>query len=252
MSMKEHTPEQTGFLFINGAGLDSRIWGKVTDRLNSPCKVVEFPYREGSADARKELSLADYAAHLKKQADEWEIPRFILVAHSLGGLFALRLAPELRGRLAGIAAVGAIIPKDGGSFLSAMPFPKRLLLSAVLRKVGTRPPDSAIRSGLCSGLTPEEAEEIVRGFVPEAVRVYTDPVESHVPDIPKLYVRLTGDKELHPPMQNKMIANFSPHVIRDLNTGHLPMISNPAGLSTILAEFVTIAEGTYRESLAGK
>jgi hypothetical protein len=64
--------------------------------------------------------------------------------------------------------------------------------------MGTKPPDSAIRAGLCNDLSPEQALEIVRGFVPESIRVYTDRVDVSTPAVPKLYVKLTKDKELGP------------------------------------------------------
>jgi pimeloyl-ACP methyl ester carboxylesterase len=242
-NMKEHTYEKIGFVFVNGAGLESRIWSKVVEGFVHPFLLVESPHRKGSFELRKELSFVDYVTHMKRQVDEWGTRKFVIVAHSLGGTFALRLASELTDRLAGFVAVGAAIPKNGGSFLSVLPFPKRILLSAIMRKMGTTPPNSAIRTRLCNDLTPDQAAEIVRGFIPEASRVYTDRIDVSVPMVPKLYVKLTKDKEFNPSLQNKMISNFSPQLVRGLDTGHLPMLSNPDGLRSILEDFFANAEG---------
>ncbi|WP_246469706.1 alpha/beta hydrolase [Cohnella nanjingensis] len=182
--------------------------------------------------------MEDYVTHIKKQISEWGSRRFVIVAHSLGGVLALKLASELSESLAGCIAVGAAIPKNGGSFLSIMPFPKRILLSAILRTMSTKPPKSAIRAGLCNDISPDQATEIVQGFIPEAVRVYTDRANVLIPDIPKLYVKLTMDKEISPSLQNQMILNFTPQSVRTLDTGHLPMISDPDGLMVILEEFM--------------
>lgn len=235
--MQEHTHEKIGFVFLNGAGLESRIWSKVVEGFDHPYLLVESPLRKDSFELRKGLSLGDYVTHMKRQVDKWEVRKFVIVAHSLGGIFALRLASELTDRLAGFIAIGAAIPKNGGSFLSVLPFPKRILLSAIMRRMGTLPPESAIRAGLCNDLTPDQAVEIVRGFIPEAIRVYTDRIDVSVPMVPKLYVKLTKDKEFNPSLQNKMISNFSPQLVRGLDTGHLPMLSDPDGLRSILEDF---------------
>ncbi|MFX3636938.1 MAG: alpha/beta fold hydrolase [Candidatus Pristimantibacillus sp.] len=242
MQIQERTQEKIGLLFIHGAGLDSSIWGKVLEGLDHPYLLLDFPYRTGTDESRKDLSLTDYVTLMKKQIDQWETYPFVMVAHSLGGIAAIKLASELSDRLAGFIAVGAAIPAKGGSFLSVLPFPKRILMSAILRKVGTKPPESAIRAGLCNDLSSEAALEIVRGFIPESIRVYTDRVEVSVPDVPKLYVKLTKDKEFGSSMQNKMINHFAPQSVHSLETGHLPMLSDPDGLRHILNSFMTKLE----------
>jgi pimeloyl-ACP methyl ester carboxylesterase len=242
MEIQERTQGQLGFVFVNGAGLESRIWDKVVEGFDFPCLLVDFPLRRDTVESRKELALADYVTHLKGQVEEWGIRRFVIVAHSLGGVLALRLASELSDRLAGFIAVGAAIPKKGGSFLSVFPFPKKILMSVILRKMGTQPPEAVIRAGLCNDLSKEQAEEIVRGFIPESVRVYTDRVDVSVPAVPKLYVKLSKDKEFSSSLQNKMISNLSPQSVRNLDTGHLPMLSDPEGLRLALQDFLPYVE----------
>ncbi|WP_080832237.1 alpha/beta fold hydrolase [Cohnella massiliensis] len=234
--------EKTGFVFIHGAGLNGRVWSRVAENLDAPCLLAEFPCREGPAESRGGLSLAEYADCLRRQIEAWGTRRFVLVAHSLGGLPALRLASELSDRVAGFVAVGAAVPKNGGSFLSALPWPRRAIMAGILRKMGTKPPEGAIRAGLCNDLPADLAEAVVRGFVPEAVRAYTDRTDAPVPDVPRLYVKLTRDKEFGPALQNRMIANLAPHAVRTLAAGHLPMLSDPDGLRAILRRFPAEAD----------
>jgi len=235
--MSKDLQDSIGFVFIHGAGLDNRIWRKVAEGFNHPYLLAEYPLRQGSADSRKRLSLEDYAIGMKKQIEAWGVRRIVLVAHSIGGVLALKLASELGNRLAGFIAVGAVIPKAGGSFLSAMPFPQRIIMAAIMRILGTKPPEAAIRAGLCSDLASDQASEIVRGFTPEAVRLFTDRVRASIPDVPRLYVKLTKDKEILPSLQDRMIAALAPGSVRSLDTGHLPMIGDPDGLRAILEEF---------------
>ncbi|GGD79692.1 alpha/beta fold hydrolase [Paenibacillus nasutitermitis] len=237
MNTEAQIREKIGFVFIYGAGLNRSIWEKVAADLEHPCLLVDFPLRDGSRKPEQGLSLNDYVAYMKKQVEAWQVPKFIIVAHSLGGVPALQLAEEMSERLAGFVAVGASIPRKGGSFLSALPLPKRMLMAVLLRSLGTRPPDAAIRSGLCHDLSAGQGEEIVRNFIPESVRVYTDRVEADVPSVPKLYIKLQKDKEFNEAHQNKMIANFAPQHIASLDTGHLPMLSDPDGLRLALQDF---------------
>ncbi|MEC0212427.1 alpha/beta fold hydrolase [Paenibacillus ehimensis] len=238
MSTQEGAQEKIGLVLLTGAGLDSRIWSKVVDGLDYPHLMANYPRREDSIESRNKLSLDEYVTHVKRQVDEWGSRRFVIVAHSLGGVIGLRLASELNDRLAGYISVAAAVPKNGGSFLSVLPFPKRILISTILRIIGTKPPESAIRAGLCSDLSAAQAAEIINGFTPEAVRVYTDRSNVSLPMVPTLYVKLTKDKEFSPSLQNKMISNLSPQWVRSLDTGHLPMLSDPDGLRAVLGEFM--------------
>lgn len=239
MQKFDNPGSQTGFVFIHGAGLNCSIWNQVIDRLPVPCLSIDFPFRQTEGDIRKKLSLHDYIAEINDQIDHWGVKRFILVAHSLGGVPALRIAEERRPQVAGLAAVGAAIPSDGGSFLSVFPPAKRILMRALMRAFGTMPPEQAIRQGLCSGLPAEQAAEIAKQFTPEPLRIYTDKIHAHWPaGIPALYVRLDQDRELPTKLQDRMIRNLPGCQTTTLPTGHLPMLSQPDQLSAILLRFL--------------
>ena len=55
---------------------------------------------------------------------------------------------------------------------------------------------------------------------------------------PRMYVRLTEDKELPPPLQDSMIANLAADNVKDIASGHLPMIGRPKELAQVLDNFV--------------
>ncbi len=228
-----------GIVFIHGAGLEGRVWNQVAKGLDNPCLQAEFPMRQESVKSRRGLTLDDYVANVQSQIEKWGAERFVIVAHSLGGVVGLQVANRMSEKLAGFAAVGAAIPNKFGSFLSTLPLPKRLLMSLVLRTVGTKPPGSAIRAGLCGDLTKEQADDVVNGFIPESYKVYTDPVVASLPPVPKLYVKLNRDQEFGQALQEKMIRNLSPDRIVQMDAGHLPMLSDPDGLRAILRDFVS-------------
>ncbi|WP_449621183.1 alpha/beta fold hydrolase [Robertmurraya sp. Marseille-Q9965] len=235
---QEH--EQIGLVFIHGAGLESRIWEPVVSELKRDFLLVNFPEREGENGIRQELTLQEYNAYIKRQIEAWKVRKFVIVAHSLGGVLALKIANDLSERVVGFIAIGATIPKNGGSFLSTFPFAKRFLMNVLLRVFGTRPPESAIRKGLCNELSPERANEIVRDFVPESIHIYTDQTKAIVPtNIPKLYIKLAKDQEMSLFQQDKMISNLAPQNIEILETGHLPMLIKPNELRKSLNSFLT-------------
>ena len=81
MTAQERPQEKIGLVFITGAGLDIGIWSKVVEGLTHSYLLVDFPHRRGSIEPRKELALADYVSHMKRQVKEWETRRFVIVAH---------------------------------------------------------------------------------------------------------------------------------------------------------------------------
>ncbi|WP_411842338.1 alpha/beta fold hydrolase [Salinicoccus sp. HZC-1] len=231
--------ENTGFVFIQGAGLQSQIWKMVVSEMENPVLLVDFPEREGENKSRKGLTLQEYNAHIKRQIEAWSVEKFVIVAHSLGGIFALKLSNDLSERVVGFVAVGATIPKSGDSFLSTFPLAKRALMNAILKSFGTRPTESAIRKGLCNDLSYEQANEVVRDFVPESIHVYTGRTDATLPaELPKLYIKLAKDQEMSLSHQDKMIANLSPQKIEMLQTSHLPMLSKPDELRDSLIAFL--------------
>jgi pimeloyl-ACP methyl ester carboxylesterase len=238
MDGKAGKEDKVGIVFIAGAGLKPWIWHKVAEAMDYPFLIIDASTGKDSIRSRKNFSFDDYISIMKKQVEEWGVTSFVIVAHSLGGVLGLQLASELNDRLRGFIAVGAVIPPKGGSFLSAFPFTQRMFASAMMRLLGTKPPDFAIRDGLCNDLPAELTDQIVRQFIPESIHVYTERVKASLPNVPRLYVKLSKDKQLSFSLQNQMISNLAPQEIRSMETGHLPMLANPEGLLKTLTDFM--------------
>lgn len=232
--IKENTTiQQVGIVYIHGAGLHDEIWTEVIDKVDYPALQVSFP-----AGSRNQLLFEDYIVHIQQQIETWKVDKFFIVAHSIGGLLGLKLADIFNNRMIGFIAVGAAIPKKGGTFLSVLPLIKRLLMGLILRLFGTKPPESAIRQGLCNDLTNDQATEIVDSFVPESLHLYIDQLDVSSPDVAKMYVKLIKDQEFPLSIQEQMITNLVPQKVIELDTGHLPMLSNPQQLSLVVDNFI--------------
>jgi pimeloyl-ACP methyl ester carboxylesterase len=228
-----------GFALIHGAGLGTWIWEEVAADLDDPHLACEFPGRDAEPPTPQQ-PLADYASHVERQIAGWPVHDVVLVAHSAGGVVALRVAQALGARVVGFIAVAAAIPRDGGSYLSTLPLPQRFLSSAVMRLFGTRPPTATIRSGTCSDLPTEATADVIDHFVAESRRLYTDPVQAPIPAVPRLYIRTTEDQEFSLRHQNRMMANLGTDRAVDLRTGHLPMLSAPGELADVLNRFAEL------------
>lgn len=201
--------------------------------MDAPSVAVEYPAQDKQA-----FSLEDYADNVLQQIHEAGFTKVILVAHSLGGVVGLKVAYKLGQRLAGFVAVGAAIPKDGGSFVSALPFPQKVIMPLIMRFAGTKPPESAIRAGLCNDLSAQQADAVVKRFTPESKAVYTDRSDVGMPNVPRMYVMLTLDKEYGPALEGIMAANLGATDTLSIAAGHLPMLSQPKILADALTSFM--------------
>jgi pimeloyl-ACP methyl ester carboxylesterase len=231
--------QTTGLLFLQGAGLSTAIWKETVGQLTMPCLLAEYPLADRPAKERNQLTLNDYTDAVMQQVDAWPVENVIIVAHSIGGALALPVAQRLGSRLKGFVAVGAVIPRNGGSYISALPYPNKLILALIMRLAGTKAPEAAIRKSLCSGLTKEQADEVVAQSVAESKHLYFDKTHASIPSVPRLYIRLTEDKELPPALQDTMAANLGATEVKDVAFGHMAMMGRPADIAAILTAFAS-------------
>jgi len=229
--------EKIKLVLLHGAGLGSWIWNKLEPMLEQPSVAISFPNRDGYK-ADHALTLDDYCEVVLREIDSSPNTRVALVAHSIAGVVACRLSARLGTRLVAFAGIGAVIPEDGGSFLSALPFLQRALTWGTMSVGGTRPPDSVLMKSYCNDLTREEADRVLTKYVPESLSLYTQASEHNLPSgIPKFYVKLEKDKSLEPALQQRMIRNLDADRVITIQAGHLAMISEPALLAKALNSF---------------
>ncbi|MFI6265875.1 alpha/beta fold hydrolase [Micromonospora sp. NPDC051006] len=217
-------------MFLSGAGLPGWIWDDVRRSLGEG-RETRVASRPGNGRAR----LRDYA---QAAIDSAPTGGFVIVAHSAGGVIGsevLRLVPE---RVSAFLAISAVIPRPGGSFISAMPVPNRWLLSAVMRFAGTRPPDSAIRRGLAHGLAEQVADRIIADFTPESPGLYRDGTAHREWSGWRGYLRTSGDRELPIALQRRCAQRLGAAWQYELDAGHLPMLEDHPAVAASITRFL--------------
>ncbi|WP_353953807.1 alpha/beta hydrolase [Knoellia sp. S7-12] len=217
-------------LFLSGAGLSPWIWDEVRAEVGSDTAVAPRPPQHSNA------RLADYVESAVGAAPAG---RFALVAHSSGGVIGAEIARLLPERVTAFLGISAVIPAAGGSFVSAMPAPKRWVLAAAMRLAGTRPPANAIRQGLGTGLSDDIVERVVREFTPESVGLYKDEVGEHRWSGRRGFVLTTEDKELPLASQRHFAQRLGAQWSQEMATGHLPMLQNSTATAAAIHGFLT-------------
>jgi pimeloyl-ACP methyl ester carboxylesterase len=229
--------KEPAFILLHGSGLGSYIWERVTPLLNNPFLCIDFPNREKEGKPNKGLSFDDYVKHTCKAIDESAFETYVLVAHSLSGFVAMDIARKYARQIEGFIGVASVFPIKKNSFVQSLPFPQKLIMPLVLKLSGTRPPDDAIKKGLCNTLGEKDVKMIIDRFTAESPNLYNTKFENFIPKGKRLYIKTTDDKEFPIAMQEQMARNLLPE-IAEIKSGHLPMVSEPKNLASIMNNFI--------------
>ncbi|OGS70057.1 MAG: hypothetical protein A3F91_12785 [Flavobacteria bacterium RIFCSPLOWO2_12_FULL_35_11] len=227
-----------GIVFIHGAGLNGSIWDDLIKEINISSLVIDFPNKKIDGKAIDKLTFDDYVSAATNQIKNWKKDHFIIVAHSIGACVGLKVANHFKNELKGFVALGSVIPINGNSFVSSLPFPQKLIMPIILRLFGTKPPQKSIERELCNDLTAEQTLKIVNEFTPESKALYITKINFNLPNTNRLYIKLKNDKSTPSILQDKMAKNLNANKIVAIDSGHLPMMSKARQLAEILSDFV--------------
>lgn len=229
--MSPSSPSRSSLIFFSGAGLPTWVWDDLRAELADPGTVAPRP-STGS-------TVTDYA---QTALDDAPSGPLTLIAHSSGGLVANELAAMAPHRVVAVLAIAAVIPLPNRSFTASLPFPQRLVLPVLLRLMGTRPPEAAIRSSLGAGVSESVVDRLVQDFTPEPRQYFTTPSRGGIAPV-RGYLTTTADTELSPTLQSRYSARFNPTARYTLATGHHPMLTEPRAVAEAVSAFHDLVDG---------
>lgn len=225
-----------GLIFLPGAGLGPFIWNPILPHLDFPSYSITYP----SNAFRDNIGLNSYISSAVEQIENTGYDDIFFICHSIGGVLAMPLLDNFYGRVKGICGISCVTPEPGENFISCLPLPNRWILSLLIRFSGTKPTASSIKAGLCNGLSENETEDVIINFRPESTRLYFDACNHSNRLINPAYVICKLDNELSVATQHKMAKKMGAKHLYEIESGHLPMMSNPKKLASIIHSYINM------------
>ena len=230
----------TGCALIHGSELGVWLWEPLVGELAAPALAIDLPGRGSRPADRRTATLDDAVRSVTDDVKAWDVGRVVLVAHSFSGVLVPALTQSLGERVGAVVLVGAAVPKEGKSWVDLLPLTQRLLLRAMykVRPAGLLSPASDNRTSLCNDLDEETTAWFLQRRVIEAPGHLLDPVSTatFMPGVPLHYIRLLKDRTISEAARQQGIDSLPGVHVHDLDSGHLPMLSQPTALANLLDE----------------
>ena len=229
----------TTFALIHGGNYTSACWQRLSPLLDGDVLLIDLPGRNGRPPAAAELTLADNVAAVIEDLEAAGHPGddVVLVGHSVAGItvaHVLNEAPELVGR---VVLLSSPIPPHGSAVIDHIDPGVRESVLASTRGGAFRLDETVARQILCNDMDDEQTAFTLAQMVEDANSILAETVDltGLRSGVPVTYVRLGDDATLPPARQDAAIAAVGdPEVLRLDASGHMAMISHPAGLAPVL------------------
>ena len=231
----------THFVLVPGAWLGAWSWARVESLLNGAGHTVTGLTLSGLADRREicvgEVGQATHVADIVAAVGQVDHPDVVLVGHSYSGIPVGQAAVHLQNRLNRVIYVDANLAHDDESFIGG--FSERgqnIVRQQISENGGYWPPlEPADFAG--QDLTDDMVEQVVDRSTPHPGRTLTEPARLQVSlaQIPSTYVKcLMAGNEPTQDVQDLLKSDL--WELKELNTGHWPMLSKPEDLVSVLEQ----------------
>ena len=242
-------------VLVHGGGATSGFWDLLLPHLDGPHLAVDLPGRLDKPGDLATLTVDDEVASVVADIGAAGVDgAIVLVAHSSGGLVVPGVLAALGDRVEHVVLNAASVPPDGGCGLDCMQARHREGLVAALADADRSgeplftlgPPDdpeSFRRTYGGAPLTDDELTFVVdpRRCVVDTLHHYRQPVWwSEAPPVPVTYLATTLDRPVPIDLQRTMAGRLpaTPSLV-ELETGHIPAVTDPSGFAAALRTAVT-------------
>ena len=233
---------EVALVLVHGGGHDARCWDLLIDAIARTSDVrilaVDLPGRGTQPGPLAGLTVGACVAAVVDQIRRADLPRVVLVGHSMAGMIvpgvADALGPSQVERSVLIAA--NVAPADR-PILDTLPLPVRAVAHLTAR--WPRPyrlPRPLARALFCNGMSRERTRFVTDRLVPEAGWLVREPIPGPRPGAPPVtWVLTTRDRAVPPALQRRTIAALgSVDDVVEVDAPHDVMVSDPGELARVL------------------
>lgn len=241
-------------LLVHGAWAGSWCWATTIRHLADrgvTAEALDLP-GHGNRPRRTDVSLGAYADAVVARLRVVSKP-VVLVGHSFGGIVISQAAEEAPAAISALTYLAAVLVPSGTSFLMAAESVKgshalsNLSFSDDGATVSVEP--AAAHQALALELPRTRFGELARRFQAEPTAPLTEPLA--VTDqvwgrVPRYYIETKADQAIPLAAQRAMQSAIPVEETFSLDTGHLPMASDPRGVTEILIRILERCRVSHR------
>ncbi len=245
------TDERPTLVLVHGAWHGGWCWQRVLPLLHAQGLAAHAATLTGVGERAHLLSgqirLSTHIQDVLGLIDSLELPHVMLVGHSYGGIVITGVADALLARAAagpstsrvtGLVYVDAVTPHPGESW-SSRHAPDTVAARVALAHekgagVGIPPPDAAV-----FGLAGADRDWVNRRQTPQPLGVYQDALHfdaAAVSALPRTFIDCVAPALPTIAAMRERVRTEPGWVVREMATGHDPMVSAPQALADWLAQ----------------
>jgi pimeloyl-ACP methyl ester carboxylesterase len=232
-------------VLVHGAWGGAWIWRRVLGPLRAAGHEVHAVTLSGDGDRahlrRRDIGLADHVADVLALIDNEELRDFVLVGHSYGGMVVTAAADVLLARpgggLARLVYVDAMVPLPGESW-SSQHTPAVIAereATAAAHDNALPPPDPR-----AFGIDGADRDWLLRRQVPHPFGMYRQVLDfdaARWAAVPRLFVDCNQPAFATIAAMRRRVREQPGWQVREIATGHCPMVSQPDTLAALLLDF---------------
>lgn len=222
------------FVLVHGHYLGVWAWDQVIARLRADGHEAFAASLEGmgerSGEATLQTGLSRHVADVVRLLERHDLDKVVLVGHSYAGMVIAGVAARVGKRIRSLVFVDAVVARHGQRLIDFFPGAAEII-AASADEHGVVPPADA----RTAGLTGDDAERANARFTGVPLGTFTQALDA--PGDPafrmsRSYIACIRCELLGPTAER--LRAESGWKVRDLDAGHLPMISHAAELTALL------------------
>jgi pimeloyl-ACP methyl ester carboxylesterase len=227
----------TTFVLIHGAYQGGWIWKPTAEHLQAKGHLVLTPTLDGCAerkgDLRAGINTESHAAEIAELLFYQDLKDVVLAGTSTGGMVMARAAELARERVARVVFADALALLNGEALPDIVKRP-----TAVNTELGTGPSRQDFETRLFADLEPATRAWAIERCTPHPIAAMQAPVRlerfwDQAWNASVIWCR----KSSNPPVAHqRRAAERLKARWHELDTGHYPMLSEPAALAQLIAE----------------